>query len=410
MNVVYLTWGETPRSYGVFGSQVIRQFVETKKIMPDATFSFISAVPIIHSGMTREKLKYSKEIKTVITKLDNIDFTRIPIYASQNFVNSSKFTFKFMHFGSHKNLAYIFQQKNPDIVHCRGYHATYAALTVREQYKLHYKVIFDARGLWPEEMALKKNYEFDNPNYLYLKNIENYLLKNSDILVTVSDTMADHYRKFSSIKIENIYLSASTQELRTSSLEGKHLPIKLVYVGALSNDTWHKPQSLVELYTKFKAAWVNTQLIIVTTSDHNALYKAFQKFPRSEINITSSKTVNELQTILAKASFACLPYFLPESQPEQLVSETVLAVKTVEYLSAGLPILCNKHCGGVSAIIDNNSIGISYNPETHTEISQENMFRFLNKETKERAIALAEQLFDYKENAMKYLSLYNSLL
>jgi hypothetical protein len=54
MKVVYLTWVETHRSYGVFGSQVIGQFVETQKLSPNDEFHFISAVPIIHSGLLRE--------------------------------------------------------------------------------------------------------------------------------------------------------------------------------------------------------------------------------------------------------------------------------------------------------------------------------------------------------------------
>ena len=41
MKVIYLTWGETPRSYGVFGSQVIRQFVETSKLLPEHKFYMI---------------------------------------------------------------------------------------------------------------------------------------------------------------------------------------------------------------------------------------------------------------------------------------------------------------------------------------------------------------------------------
>ena len=47
MKVVYLTWGETPRNYGVFGSQAIRQFIETQKLLPksnrfDTIFKYIS--------------------------------------------------------------------------------------------------------------------------------------------------------------------------------------------------------------------------------------------------------------------------------------------------------------------------------------------------------------------------------
>src|SRR5690606_20724497 len=97
MKVVYLTWGETPRSYGVFGSQVIGQFVETQKCTQDDDFHFVSGVPIIHSGLIREKWNYRKEIDNIKLRLGKIPFIKIPIFVPQNFVNSSKRSFGLMH-------------------------------------------------------------------------------------------------------------------------------------------------------------------------------------------------------------------------------------------------------------------------------------------------------------------------
>jgi hypothetical protein len=71
MKVAYLTWGETPCIYGVFGSQVIRQFDETKKLLPNSEFHFISAVTIIHSGLLREKWRYFSELSMVKKNLSN---------------------------------------------------------------------------------------------------------------------------------------------------------------------------------------------------------------------------------------------------------------------------------------------------------------------------------------------------
>ncbi|NRB64995.1 MAG: hypothetical protein HRU40_18570, partial [Saprospiraceae bacterium] len=162
MKIMYLTWGETPRSYGVFNSQVISQFIETKKIMEDDEFYFLSALPIIHSGLIREKTSYfSTEFKAVKNRLNKakVEFAAIPIYAPQNFVTSAKNTFKFMHFGALKHFLKILNKVQPDVIHCRSYHAAFAAINAREKYGLFYKVIFDVRGLWPEEVALKKGWD-----------------------------------------------------------------------------------------------------------------------------------------------------------------------------------------------------------------------------------------------------------
>jgi hypothetical protein len=156
MKIIYLTWGETPRSYGVFGSQVINQLVSNYKSNKDSQFHLVSAVPLIHSGFVREKINYIDEIKKIKRSLGNISFSWIPIYATQNFINSNRFTFKLMHGLSHLHLLRKMKEIKPDIVHCRSYHAAWAAITIRDKYKLNYKVIFDGRDLWPEEMALKQ--------------------------------------------------------------------------------------------------------------------------------------------------------------------------------------------------------------------------------------------------------------
>ena len=117
MKIVYLTWGETPRSYGVFGSQVIKQFVETRKQLPSAEFSFLSAIPFIHSGMVREKLSYPNELKKVLQSLEGISFSRIPIYAPQEFVDASRFTFPLMHHGVHFHLAKTLSKNTSYIVY-----------------------------------------------------------------------------------------------------------------------------------------------------------------------------------------------------------------------------------------------------------------------------------------------------
>ena len=409
MKIAYLTWGETPRSYGVFGSQVLGQFIETKKEMPNDEFYFISAVPIIHSGLVREKLAYSKELKKIRKKLGIIKFLWIPIYTTQNFVNSNKLTFKLMHIIAHWYLKNHLKNIKPDIVHCRSYHAAWAALKVKEKYEFDYKIVFDGRGLWPEEIALKQNFSQDGKDYLFLKSIEKELLQKSDVCVAVSDTMMKHYEQLSARKIECIYLSASTDKLAPTTFTEKQKDeiISFCYVGALSEDTWHQPAQLLSLYHHVRSIVQKTRLIIVTTSNHDAIQEYFREIPENEITLTSIKSVEELKSILEKADFGILSYFVPSTIREELLGSMVLAVKTAEYLAAGLPVLVNDACGGAAHIVNKNQLGIAYNPSTFSELTQESIQIFLSKD-KNQISNTAKSLFDYQNNAMKYAEIYRN--
>jgi len=412
MKIAYLTWGETPRSYGVFASQVLGQFIETKKIMPDDEFHFISALPVIHSGLLREKLGYFKEIKNIKKLLGDIDFSILPIFAPQNFVNSSANTFKFMHLFSHYLLKNKLKKIGPEIVHCRSYHAAWAAIAVREKYKLSYKIIFDGRGLWPEEVALKKEWKEDNKNFLFLKAIESDLLQKSDVSITVSDTMYAHYLSLKAQQVENIYLSVDFNKINKSSASNELLPSKsltLLYLGALAENTWHKPKELLELYSHFKQEMGNTKLLVVTTSSHAYLESVFRKFSETEVVFTSTRTAEELSDVLSQADFACLPYRNKGSFAENIVGETMLGTKTVEYLVSRLPVLCNKYCGGASAIINKGNYGIVYSPENMLEVTKDSLIELLDDPITDESCVIFRDWFDYRSNAKRYKNIYREL-
>lgn len=408
MKVIYLTWGETPRSHGIFTSQVINQFVETYRCADsNDKFYFVSGVPIIHSGLIREKFSYFNELKVIRELLSKIKFSFIPIFTTQNFIDSSRLTFDLMHNISHLFLKNIVKSINPDVMHCRSYHAAYAALTVKNKYKFKYKVIFDARGLWPEEVALKKNYSIDSSNYIFLKNIEKKLLEECDITIAVSDTMAEHYKKIGVKDLRINYLSTDTDKLninRDLSLY-ENRSINFCYVGALTNTTWHTIDELHSFY-KYLRRICKSNLFIITTSNHQDIKNKFLEF-ENEIKVTSTKSIYELKNILKKIDIGLLTYRKENNFPENLIGETMLGTKTVEYICSGIPVLVNKLCGGASKIIKNNDFGLTYNPFTYEEINIVNINFLLDKKID---LEKGKELFDYKSNALKYYKIYKELL
>lgn len=412
MKVVYLTWGETPRSYGVYNSQVLGQFIETHKIMEADEFHFIAGVPLLHSGIVREKMSYLNEVRAVKEKLGSIKFYWLPIFSPQNFVNSNRNTFPFIHAGSHYPLKLKLNKIKPDIVHCRSYHAAWAALQIRANFGLTFKVIFDGRGLWPEEIALKKNYDNDDYHYLFLKSIEAENLKGADITIAVSDTMAEHYVKLGAKNVRTIYLSCPTKKLKCNIKNHKEKKDQIVfcYVGALSDNTWHKPKELLNLYKHLRSILPRSKLLIITTSNHDAVRKFFLEIPEQEVVITKTQTSQELKSILDKADIGLMSYFNPKSEREIILGATVLAVKTGEYLASGLPVIINSYCGGAAEIVRNYSVGITYDPNNLDSLSCENIYSLLEANVKKTAQSIAYDLFDYRKNAIRYKNIYSNLV
>jgi glycosyltransferase involved in cell wall biosynthesis len=411
MKVAYLTWGETPRSYGVFGSQVIGQLIETQKLLPNSEFHFISAVPIIHSGLLREKWRYFSELSMVKKKLGTVAFYWLPILTSQNFVNSSKATFKLMHGSAHWLLKNKLAKIGAEIVHCRSYHAAWAALTIRKKYGLNFKIIFDGRGPWPEEVAFKMNWSENSADYQFLKSIEKALLFECDVSVSVSDTMHQHYVDLGAKNDHCIYLCADTSQYKVNfDQTHQNRRIRFCYVGALSKNTWHQPKSLVDLYRKLRTLYPKTQLTIVTTSSHNQLNAQFSEFPQEELVFTSTKRSLELKQLLEKQNFGIFTLFTPINKLEKIVARMGLGTKTAEYFSAGLPIICNAYSEGAANLIDNHGLGITYFPENVDSIKSEELLAYLNSGVREKCHAFAVKNFDYTLNARKYFELYKLVL
>lgn len=412
IKVMHLTWGETPRSYGVFGSQVIAQFTATRRAMPQSKFFFVSGLPLLHSGMTREKLRYFDECRKVQDALGDIPFILLPIYAPQNLVNSSLTSFQWFHSLAHWHLTRLIKRFDPDVIHCRSYHAAWAALSVRRRNRMKYSIVFDGRGLFPEEVALKKSYTDHSPSYLYLKSIERELLTECDISIAVSAPMELHYQRLGAKDCKTIYLSADSKELRPLPLVARAIgAVNFCYVGALSEDTWHKTSELLRLFLRLRELIPKANLTIVTTSDHGAIRKFFSGFSESEVYITESRALQQLKGYLQQADFGLMSYFEPKTEREMKLADMVLAVKTAEYLCNGLPIIVNRYCGGAASIVKNHDLGLVYDPCELGALSLEDILSRVPDIGRREAIATkARELFDYAEHAHDYACIYARLI
>lgn len=412
MKVCYLTWGETPRLSGVFKSQVINQFIFIRNAMLDSEFYFISGLPIIHSGLVREKLNYINEIKKIKSAFieNNITFKIIPIFALQHFFNSSILSFNYMHYLSNDILGKYLTKIDPDVVHCRSYHATWAALNVRKKYKLRYKVVFDGRGFWPLEVAYKRSWNKLNKNFLFLEKIEQYNLQNADITIAVSHKMENYYIERNAKKTSCIYLSANEHELKPNDYNLKENSQKIIfcYVGALDINTWHKPRVLLEIYEYMRKQFTSTKLIIATQSNHAKILEVFKDIPSDELEMTSFKKIEELKNILQRSDFGILSLYKAETEQEKEQAEGVLAVKFVEYTMGGLPVIVNQQCGEAAYLAHKYNLGVSYDPHNIC-ITKADIVNLMQLTCRDLIHTTAATLFSYENNARRYKEIYEEL-
>ncbi len=412
MRITYLTWGETPRTIGVFGSQVLGQFAEITRVSSNNEYHIICGVPIVNSGLVREKWRYISEIAKCRYLVKNASFYYLNLYTSQNFIYSSELGFKYLHGGAHTRLRKLFDKIQPDIVHCRSYHAAWAALQVRTIHRLNYKIVFDGRDLWPEVVALKNKWGCSHHSYKHLKHIEKMLLDQCDISVSVSKPMAKHYEEIGVKKSSLIYVSADTAGLLLENSEYiKGNCIRFCYVGALAEGSWHDTRCLIELYRHLRTLFPKTTLTIVTSANHKLLRRVFSEFPSSELVFASHRGASELKEIFKSQDFGLLSYFKPVTKLERTVSSAVLAVKVGEYLAAGLPIICNKYCEGTTELIKSeDSLGVVYCPERIGEITTESIKQKMSVDVRNTCRQFAAHNFDIRINAQKYHSLYAELI
>lgn len=408
MKIFYLTWGETPRLSGVYNSQVINLLT---KFNESYEIELIAGLPIINSGIIREKFKYFiilKNIKFIFRSLRKKNFCIIPIFAIQTVIFPKKYTYFLLTFLSKFFLLKKIKNEKPQIIHCRGYHATNLALHLKIKYKLNYKVIFDPRGLFPEEFLLTTKKHENSFTYRKLKEIESFNVQYSDILLSVSETMTKYFKLKGAKKIETIYLSTNFGNSFKEKYFKINDKIKFCYAGALDINTWHKPQLLIDLFVRLNHLYPNSNLTIITNSNHQSIKSLIPDSIKNNINFVSCLNSDDVLKELKQNDIGLLSYMIPETSIEETVANTVFAIKTVEYIASSLPVFVNKYCGGAANFIEQNNLGLLYDPNDLNSLQKDVIDKFLNNFDSTKLFKKSKY-FSYENNIKKYKYVYENL-
>lgn len=416
MRVLFLTWGEVPRLSSVYGGQVVEVVAALQRHPNIESAGLVAGYPWIHSGMAREKWRYHRQIEAIRDRLGAGGFRTRRIPVPPVGVHPKPWQLPLFTFGSERFLAREILLRNADVIQCRSYVATHLALKVRARYRLPVKVVFDARSLMPEEARLSGRWKDGSRAFLFWKAREKEMLAAADVSNVVSTPMRDRFDALGARRTALIYLNVEVRNLDEARIADltrldAGQPV-LAYAGYLADNTWHQPNELWRAFASFREHCPGARLLLITKSDHNALRNSVAAFGRGDlldaITFTSTNSPAETVNALQNADISILSYRTPKNRLERELAEPVFATKSAEYLSAGLPILVNKYCGGARDYALALDAGSAYDPKLGPDADA---VRVLLRQARNRLrISItARSDFSLDENANRLAKLYSDM-
>lgn len=423
--VLYLTWGEQINLNGLAGNQVFKLLSKMASIDKNLIIAVVSGIPYFSRKRFFNPKKLESEYKLIEEFLQNngisLTIRRVMVLPRWFY---SLFYYRWLYTFTHEIFIKRFILKNKiEIIHCRSYHAAYLAVQVRRKYTLPVKIVFDTRGMFPEEGAFLGCYNTLSKSYMDWKKLEKKMIDECDMIVNVSTKLSDHYRGLTeNNSIKTIYTSVDRQVFFKDSIIGEearnNLNLQsdektLIYIGSIAPEGWHRVDTLVALYKAFKKVFIKSRLLVVTQSRHAPLREQFADYGLQEGDylLMESSGPSETNCLLNAAHYSCMPYRKNQSELDALIGETVLATKTGEYFATGLPLLVNENAGEAAMLVEKHNLGIVYRAGEEDEVCAA-----LEKLELEydlvcrRCIEIAGEFFDADLNARKYLALYDELI
>ncbi len=425
-NLLYLTWGEVIVYDGLFNNQVLEQLKQIRSQAENLPMQLLSGLPLGNRYLVKGRAQFYAELAKIEAQLtaSRIGFAYRWIPAVARWFHSQPYQFPFYSVGQLGYLAKLVQQRGINLVHCRSYHATRLALLARARYRLPYKVIFDTRGMFPEEAVLAGYFTATSPAYHQWKSVEQELLRAADAVVNVSPTFTEYISTLTTnpnlhtiATSTNLDLFQPNPALRQAARQLLDLTDEdkvLLYVGSLGTKRgWHNIDNLIALYRVFHAAFPQSRLLIVTRSPHAPLAEALQAagYPPAAYRIVAAHSPAETSKYAQAGDYAALAYYDVDSPLEQQVGRTVIASKSGEYLGLGLPMLVNATAGAAAQLVAQAGVGAVY--QGGNEEALRVPLRQLDANyaaVQAKALAVAHTNFSATGNARKYLALYEQLL
>ena len=298
-----------------------------------------------------------------------------------------------------------------DVVHCRGYFATFLGLKSR----LSGKVIFDTRSSWVDEnIAAGRLAAKSNLHAKWLK-FEQRCFRSAAYTIGVSNAMSVVASRGPAQVYETIPIVANSSLVGFSKSFRSYMRQQLgwehrhvaAYSGSLGLDRINK-SVLTKLLALLVQAKADLRFLFLTSEDPDVIGQILRLAGIEEgaarcLAVSSEELGNYLS--IADFGIHALPL-----QPD---SETRLGTKVVEYWVNGLPVLVTSSVGAAARIINEHGVGqvLPIGALEGSSHGYELDISGLNRDNSIRSFkAFDIKQFDIESVAEKYARVYELLL
>jgi len=294
------------------------------------------------------------------------------------------------------------------ILHCRAYIGTLPAIVIKKIAGA--KVIFDPRSPFIEEGVLSEKFKKGSITYKFWKSMEKRIWKKSDVSILITRSYLELFQNLSSHKTSYALIPNNVDserfrpdpELRLSvrrKLGFQPEEIVFCYSGSLGK-LWNNPCVYAHFIKMLRSSPLRYRFLFLTTHV-SALMAAFKDngiVPAEYVALSAS--LNEVPGYLAASDFGLNLMAHPDIR---------LGIKSVEYLSMGLPLIITANVLGACEIVEKYNVGYIIRDLNQVNFPEFIQFVRNRKEYSMRSRKTALEIFSTAIVGKKYSELYRSL-
>ena len=267
------------------------------------------------------------------------------------------------------------------------------------------KFIFDMRGFWADEKVDRLGWNKKNILYLFFKKIEKILLNSSKFIVCFTSDAKKILINEYLIKKEKIFIipTCVDTDIYKFKIKSKKNNVNFCHLGSI--ESAYNIEKLLKLFSFFLTIDPQINLIFYTNQNSKKLKEQILKYkiPKKNcivISLNKKTLIKKLNNIDIGIFFCNNNFSIKGSYP----------TKIGEYLSCGVPIMCNNFNEEINNLIIENKIGIISDFDSNNFFQIFNKIKtFLNNKIRIKCRKIAEEKLSLKLGSNKFLYIYNKM-
>lgn len=302
------------------------------------------------------------------------------------------------------------------IIHARGYVSAAIGCLLRKLFGV--RLIFDMRGMWPEEKTDAGSWKKSSLLFKIAKYFENRFLRIADTIVVLTDSFKQIISKIPRLKAkkitiiptcvdeDNFSISRSVSSVERLGISGK---FTILYLGSLG--TFYALEEMMDFFSIIQTSNLinNPYFLIITNNPSDFICQGMQlrNIPKNSYGVSRMPHA-ELKGVMPFADVSLMFY------RRNLSKAGCCPTKFAESLACGLPIVINAGIGDTESIIARERIGITvkdFSVDAYKDAVDKLISMLSDKDgLKARCRSVAVKYFSLGGGIDRYQKIYQELL